>query len=522
MQKKLLRIGAGLLLFFLAILLIVPVVASKKLDRLIEKANQDGGQLSIGSRTLAFRLTHFNLSADSVRLNQSPGGQQLEGTIAHLEVNGLKLFPLLLNDRIRISEVLLEQPEIILRVMAKDTMNQEEEDDGPDIKIGETIIKDGSFDWYTAQQRLALRALGLQLRSTALQLPLAPRKERDPGPAAAPALLFSSDSLIIPQKEKADWSFSEVKLDTDRGQLELGTVKLSPRQAVRPFLTALKMKDDWLALRLDDVLFEDVLFDSLMAGGLAVLPKVSVEDFNLLVFENPALPSEKESEQKDFFVEKFRKLPVPVLLQELRVTRAEITYGVLLEESSAEEINFREGSLSLKNFSTYPQGDSAVITADFTFGERSPLQARFALDQSGGGRHFSATGELRDYDMTDINPFMSVAAEAFVEGGHLNKLNYNFSVTNEVADGKLLLLYDGLELKLDGKKAWLKNIMEDIAIRDSNPRSGGDLVHGTVYNEHEAGKSFFNLYWKSIVSGLRSSVSGKMFTPKELKATELR
>jgi len=514
MQKMLIWIAVGFLLLLLAIFMVVPVIANNKLDRLIEQANQDGNQLSVGERNLAFRLTHFNLAADSIGLDQTSSGQQFSGAIKRLEVNGLKLLPLLFNNRISISEVLLDQPEISMAPSATDTIKKGNQGPEKNIFLGKFIISEGAVDRYSEGGDLALRALGIRATATALQLPLAP--------AAAPSFSFSTDSLFIPQKQKSDWSFNDLTANTDQRELRLRTVQLSPRQAARPFLTSLETKDNWLALRLDDVILQDVSFDSLLSGGMTVLPEVAIGDFNLMVFENPSLPAGQETRRKSFLIEKFRKIPVPTLLKEMRVERAQITYGVMMEDSGAPEINFREGSINLNNFSTYPQPDSAVITADFTFGENSPLRARFALDQSGDGRHFSATGQLRDYNITDINPFMTVAAEAFVEGGHLNELNYDFKIANEVAKGKLLFLYEGLELKLEGKVAWLKNIMEDIAIRDSNPRSGGDLVHGTVHNEHEPDKSFFNLYWKSIVSGLRSSVAGEVFTPKELKATELK
>lgn len=502
-MKKIVVVCGGLLLFLLAIYFAGRGLVNSKIDDLIEKANEDDRRLSLASRSLSFRFTHLGLQLDSVAIDQAVGSRRITGTIDQVNFTGLSIWKVI-NDQLSVSDLLVEHPNLEIRQMNADT-NGTDDSSGMPVSIQQLRVNNGRVSFYDADDNFVAKSIGLS-STASLYFPFAP--------AAAPDGQISIDSLIFPGNNESGLTMSGTRLDTRTNTLSIGTVRLTPRQTVRKFLTSLEFKDDWTAMRADSIRIIDFPADSLWGKRRVIFPEITIGDLNLAVYENPNLERNPVEQYKPFPVEQFRNLPFPALLQKLRVNRAHLSYGVCAENTEQPDITF-DGTINLTNFSTWKQEEPAVVDLDFRFEETSPLTVRFDFDQTGDGRGFTATGELRDYDLTKINPLMVIAANADIESGKINSLTHNFSNANDVSSGELTFRYEGLEVKLTGRKAFFGNLLEDIAIRDSNPRNDGDLIIGKVTNEHDPTRSFFNHYWKSLVSGMTSSVAGKFFVPDE-------
>lgn|GEM_PF-3379717 len=505
-MKKPVYLAVGLAALLLAVHLGGSFFTNRKIDRLIEEANHDGNHFSIGGRDLSFGPFNVDVAFDDVKMDQPRGPFRFTGTVDHVDIQGLSVMKVL-SGEVSISEVLVKGAALELHPLPEkpDTAALVQNEKIKPFVIRELRIDDGRLALYDEADKLTAEILGLAA-SASLVLPLAP--------ATPPKISLTADSLHFPDMDAAK-TINDLELDTELQTLRIGTARISPRQTVRSYLTSIAHKDTWQALRIDGLEATDVPFDSLFAKAPTVLPNVTIGDFNLDVFENPSLEKPPKEHRKLFPVEAFRNLSRPFLLRSLTVARANIAYGVHKEDAAKPDITFA-GTIRAGNFSTWRQDAPAFAEADFMFEGDSPLNVRFELDQAGDGRDFSVTGQLEDYELTEINPLLLLAAGADVESGHVDRMTHDFSVTNGVASGKLVLEYHDLELKMQGKKSWLINILEDVVIRDSNPRNDGDLVIGRVNAEHDPTRSFFNLYWKSLVSGMKSCVAGKSFLPEEL------
>jgi hypothetical protein len=57
----------------------------------------------------------------------------------------------------------------------------------------------------------------------------------------------------------------------------------------------------------------------------------------------------------------------------------------------------------------------------------------------------------------------------------------------------------------------------NLLLSDSNPNDDGKLKHGIIYFERDESKGFFNFVWKSLLSGIKSSVGVNSKMQKEIK-----
>ncbi|WP_020569547.1 AsmA family protein [Neolewinella persica] len=506
-MKKFIYSAGSLLVLLLAIYFGGKAFANGKLNDLIEKSNQNGNTFTVGARNLSFSFLNLGLKLDSVRLDQAVGSRRVFGTIRHLNLNGLSAMKVISGD-VSINDLLVDGAALEVHYAIPDSTDASTElkTKKKGVNIKNLRLANGHVLVFDKDSVLKAEVLGLST-SGSIDLPLAP--------ASPPKMNITADSIFFPATDDTNETISGLRVDTGKKNLNVGTFRLSPKQTTKAFLTSIKYKRPWQALRVDNIEIVGIPFDSLMAGGRSVIPDVNISDLNFAIYENPSLERDPSEPYKNFPVENFRKLGKSILLQSLTVDRANISYGAHKNGTDKPDITFA-GTIKAGNFSTWKQDDPAFVQGDFTFDETSPLTIRFELGQASEGRDFRATGDLKNYDLPKVNPLMEVAANADIEKGYISHMTHDFNVRNDVSEGEMVLKYDHLELKMTGKGAWFTNLIEDIAVRDSNPRNDGDLVVGSVYAEHEPTKSFFNLYWKSVVAGMTSSAVGKVFTPDEL------
>jgi hypothetical protein len=99
---------------------------------------------------------------------------------------------------------------------------------------------------------------------------------------------------------------------------------------------------------------------------------------------------------------------------------------------------------------------------------------------------------------------------ASIKSGKINKLSFNMSGNDYQVKGTSTLLYENLKvelLKKDSaalKKKGLMSLLTNILIKDANPKNGV-VRTGEISFQRDVYKSFFNLVWKGIFSGIKQT-----------------
>lgn len=127
----------------------------------------------------------------------------------------------------------------------------------------------------------------------------------------------------------------------------------------------------------------------------------------------------------------------------------------------------------------------------------------------------SLNGSLSEMDAGELNPILEKNAFINVTTGKIDAMNFSFTANNTKATGKMTLLYHGLDVTLKNKrtddntavKERLGSLIANIKILNSNPLPGKEIRRGIIYNERDPEKFLFNYCFKSILSGIKSSLT---------------
>jgi hypothetical protein len=132
-------------------------------------------------------------------------------------------------------------------------------------------------------------------------------------------------------------------------------------------------------------------------------------------------------------------------------------------------------------------------------------------------------GEL---ELTAINPMLSKLMPVSIKQGtatmtEIIQINGN----NVKATGRMNFLYNNLSIGLLPTQPGTWNLIgqslltevANFILPDSNPTDDGKMRYGIIYYERDPAKGFLNFIWKSVLSGIKSSVGVNSKIQKEIK-----
>lgn len=127
---------------------------------------------------------------------------------------------------------------------------------------------------------------------------------------------------------------------------------------------------------------------------------------------------------------------------------------------------------------------------------------------------FSVDGSLSKMEMNELNSMLENNAFMYVTSGTIDALNFSFTANNTKALGKMTFLYHGLDIAIKNKqtddttgvKARVLSFIANQKIMNSNPIPGEEARIGKIDYERDPERFLFNYSFKSILSGIKSSL----------------
>lgn len=316
-------------------------------------------------------------------------------------------------------------------------------------------------------------------------------------------------------QQPIDYRFSRARYESRAGVLTLDSLnrynELSPAETFRQELSR-----SWLSFSFDALRATGIDHDALLSGETVAVDSLLVGDFRLTVIEAISLEPPSDEKRRPMPLEALRQLGPRIVLGGVRLSSTDISYGAVDSVLQPKTIHFNNGVVLLHDLDTQlSETDSVRATIDATFERTTPMHAEFILARDSSGRNYAVRGELGTYDLSGINPLMEVAADAIIETGIIKRMQYEGALKDEVMTGRMRLLYRDLDVKIVGGGAWIKNLLSGVVVKKDN-LPGEDFRPGNIYHEHGPDRSFFNAYWKGLVSGMRSSALSDIALKEEL------
>lgn len=316
----------------------------------------------------------------------------------------------------------------------------------------------------------------------------------------------------------------DVSYNAAESNLHIGQFSVEPRYSKSDFDKKIKFQQDRFDVQFKKIDVKGLDPKELLEHQQIWARRVDIGSGNVDIYHNRILPSSNEIKTGQYPHQLLQKLSIPVMIDSLKASRVDLAYMEVNAKSlQAGTIQFSQVGGLFRNITNI---DSMIarnrhLTADLdgVFMKKGKLQARFDFLLNDKNGSFAVSGRLNDMDGRELTPITRPLALVEIKSGYVQEVTFNMQGNEKGASGTVKLLYNNLKIRILKKdeesrelkrKGLLSLFANAIAINNSNPRDGKLHIAHPRY-ARDPRKSFFNLVWKTLFTGVKEiAISGDM------------
>lgn len=337
----------------------------------------------------------------------------------------------------------------------------------------------------------------------------------------ARSLDMSCDRIALPlRNKKYKLDVGGLKFTSHNNALSVHQVRIIPQLPENEFAYSFPVQKDRYDFLLEDISLLAIDRASLWRKEL-VADEMTVGKSSFKVYRDLSRPPDSTSKVGKYPQQLLMRLPFPVNIKRLIFEHSFIEYKEKNAKSeSAGRLQFFDANATLTNVTNrkkdIARDNKCVLKFRASIFNKTPVEARLVMLLNDPHGKFSIEGDIGSIDVTALTPLTQPMGLARMEKGTIHKLHFDITGTDSASDGSVLLLYDDLKISLLKKdkeegtlnKKVLVSLFANFVIKNSN--SGENPRVADVHFDRIRNKSFFNLIWKTIFTGIKKSVGMKL------------
>lgn len=305
-------------------------------------------------------------------------------------------------------------------------------------------------------------------------------------------------------------------LDNGKSIITVRDAAVTPIPTRDAFVKSLKFQKDLYDLRFNNIRLTGADVRKLITDKMVIAEDASFQPI-LKIFNDRTVTPDTVSKIGQYPQQLLQKLSTGVYIKTVHASNASVTYterGALSKQLGT--VTFDNITATIRNFTnidSYKKKDGLmVMMADCRFLKMAPVKSEWKFPLASPTGAFSITGNIGAFSGPKLNPVIEPLGMGSIRSGDIK--SYDFSMTGDdlKTEGTGTLLYNNLKIKLlksPGDDNKLKNkavtsFVANAVILDNNP-SRGTTRKADLSFKRVTTKTFFNLVWKSIFAGAKSS-----------------
>lgn len=309
-----------------------------------------------------------------------------------------------------------------------------------------------------------------------------------------------------------------LKVSSLTSRLIASGVTLKPVDSNRFFNKTL---NDRYSGHLDGVQLNDFDFLNYYKYRVLSVSNMVLDKGSLSVYKNPNRPQVDADRTKTFPGRVLADLKLDLKIDTLLVKHLNIGYTEFSQKSKQSgTINFDETDAQFLNITNnkaaLQKNNNCLARVNSNFMGRGELNVLFNFNLTDELAAYSYRGNLGPMDLKVVNPAAMPLGMVKINSGQLKSLDFNFIANNQVAKGKVTVLYNDLKVTIlkpdseyvDLQRMRIASLYANIFIlKHNNPdKEGGVPRSFNVSYIRPANSPFFNFTWKALFEGIKPGV----------------
>ncbi|RYU95275.1 hypothetical protein [Emticicia agri] len=346
---------------------------------------------------------------------------------------------------------------------------------------------------------------------------------------------FIIKDITLPDKNQLnDNLFRNVVFSLRNRQLKVDEYHLKPRADNMTFGKISGGRDR------AEVLFQNIIIkgiqpEMLFPDNKLYAPQMSIKGGFVRVFNDKRYPRKKRNKVGEYPHQMLKKLDIKLKIDTVQISDVKVTYSEFDPEARLTGyISFEriKGTIYNATNDTLPLLKNPVCSADFHtyFMNKGSLDVHFTFNTPSEKGDFTVQGQLGYFEGTSINKITIALAKVSIQSLQISKYVFKLKGDDNRVTGTGTLYYDNLKAtllkvqddQLEEKKGEPRKrllgifkrkplptfIINNLILKDSNPRKSGKLVTGNVNLTRDPTKSFWGVVWNGLGQSLFQCVTG--------------
>jgi hypothetical protein len=324
---------------------------------------------------------------------------------------------------------------------------------------------------------------------------------------------LSVGNFSIPTKDKLYTMIATgVQLNNIKTSVEIKSIKVQPELKKEEFSRKIIHQHDRYDLLFNNIVLKGVNFQHLINDKVLEVDNASLQPV-LKIFNDRTVPPDTASKVGKYPNQQLSMLPFQLYIKKLTINNGYVAYTEKAKKSELEgTVFFSNINATISNITNIKEkinkNKKLTLNATALFLGAGPLSTKWLLPLSKTDTNFIVTGNLGKMKATALNSLVEPLAMVSVKNGDIQQLDFNLLGSDHRTTGAVDFLYNDLDIKVlkkdgdDLKKNDIQTFLANTLLKNSNPQSG-ETRTGKVDYMRDINKSFFNLLWKSIFSGVK-------------------
>ncbi len=516
MKKRIfLKILVGAVSLMLVIKLLTTIFIEPWLGgRIRSELNGEGRNYIVEIDKVHILIFKSGIELEGIVLYSKHGDPDLNGEMESVKLKGIKLFKAILKHDIRIRTVTISNSSLVGRIpFLKDTIP-------PLVSPVSLRITNLIFNKIDLEIGNLLNAQSCSVKEGFVKIyDLQVDKLDTLFPGIIRQFDFSADELLSVRADSMySYKANGILYSAASNTLELDSLKIQPNFDDYDFTSRYKFQMSRFEAGLSNINVYDFVASDYFRNRSLISSYVEIGEMNMKVFRD----KRKEFRHliKPAFQDMIYNYPGPLQIDSIRLLDGNVTFTVHAEEANeAGIIRFNEINSKLYNITNNAiyKTESAFIElkADALLMGKGKFNIHLKARLFDSNNTFSLNGSLSDMEANELNPILEKNAYIYATSGKIDKMSFSFSADNKNANGKMTMLYHGLNITVKNKRtddttAFKERFISYIANRrvmDSNPVAGEDVRDGIIYFDRDPERFLFHYCFRSILSGITSSLA---------------
>jgi hypothetical protein len=329
---------------------------------------------------------------------------------------------------------------------------------------------------------------------------------------------ISCDKVSVNYKDGLyAFTFRDASINSLHKQLKIGSVSIKPFLSETAFANKAHFQKDRYDVDLKGITLKNIDMKNLLDKKINAFD-LTVSNTSVKIYRDLKKPLSGKSRVGHYPSEMLKKWDIPVNISHAILSNAFIQYTEHEKISDSSGIvTFVGSAINISNITNIKEAieKNNVTTISFDTKILNEIPAngsfKFYLDKNGG--NFEAKGHILTFNALLLNKVSVPMVLMRLNTGTINSIDFNFTGNDTIAKGNLTMKYSDLKvdvLKRDKdskeiKKKKFTSLVANILVKNNNPENGNLRKENPHFNR-DVQKSFFNLVWKTIFTGMKKTV----------------